>query len=1124
MTGGSIKASNNGAAFENSKSKDNKLENVTISSGKDEAPLDFGIITDKESTVALRNVTVSQAESAIFATENSTITVSGGSFDATAATIDAENGSTIILTDNAQITSSDNAGLYAQNNGAISMTGGSITASKIGAGFSNSKSDKNYLENVTISSGKDEAPLGFGIITDKESTVALKNVTVSQAENAIFAAENSTITVSGGSFKGKGITIFAVKGGTISTDNTQVISSDGTGLYANGAGSQITMTGGTVTIKNDESALYVKEGGQIDATNVSLTTEGKGTGAVASGKESTIKLHGNTTINNTLNGLGAVDGGKITSENLTITGGKAINQDPDKERSGLWTSGSGSEIRLTGKTTIKDVDEGFYVDEGSKIISGDLTITGGESKEITTGVGSYESDSVIELNGKTTIENFDVALAAANNSTIKMANSNSETTQGKLENKIAAKKLALAAEFGGQIDLKNISITSENTGLHFLTLSEVDKDKPDNPQKHRNNEINLTNADLRVENGSAIIIGALSKNGTEDTQNLSIGTAKLNKSKIHADVLLGDGILWDKKYFNEKGFKESSKGTFTLTADQSTLEGRTDIAKDRNVRFDLINNTTWLLKTSTKETDKDGNLLDIAQRARSDISVLNLNNSKIVFQGPTEEHYHTLHIGSGKPENTAVYNATGNAKIYFNTAWSDGAASADQKTDRLLIHGDVSGTTAVYIQSDLGDRNSVINAADPSNIGGLSLIQVSGKAQEDSFKLANGYITLGGLPYKYTLTAYGPTSSHGSADIGQNLFDEKNENFWDFRLHKETLDSGTGSGGSGTGSGGSIGAPVAQMANYLVMPNALFYSGLTDITKQNALLANIRTSVLGKEEEKNIGFFLSTYGSTGTLSSARGPLKYGYGADIRYASLQAGATLAAIEGQNIITHFGVVGTYGQLSFTPKDMADVSKSTLDKWSLTAYGSLQHDNGFYLDTLFSYGVFKGDIGNAIMGKTAKVKNAKMVSLSTTLGKQFATGMEDLTFEPQAQLAYQHLMFKSIEDANNLIIDMNNPSQWLIRVGGRLTKTISTENNHPLSFYGKVNFIKTFGDDGSITIGRDFDLDPMGATIEGGLGISAQLSHNLSLHGDVSYQQKLQKTGISGASFSGGIRYQF
>ncbi|WP_375660328.1 hypothetical protein, partial [Bartonella sp. CL74QHWL] len=76
---------------------------------------------------------------------------------------------------------------------------------------------------------------------------------------------------------------------------------------------------------------------------------------------------------------------------------------------------------------------------------------------------------------------------------------------------------------------------------------------------------------------------------------------------------------------------------------------------------------------------EDGQLIDSAQRARSDISTLNLNNSAIVFNGPTEEHYHTLHIGSGKPDTQEVYNATGDAKIYFNISWSDGVASADQK-------------------------------------------------------------------------------------------------------------------------------------------------------------------------------------------------------------------------------------------------------------------------------------------------------------------------------------------------------------------------------------------------------------------------------------------------------------
>ncbi len=55
--------------------------------------------------------------------------------------------------------------------------------------------------------------------------------------------------------------------------------------------------------------------------------------------------------------------------------------------------------------------------------------------------------------------------------------------------------------------------------------------------------------------------------------------------------------------------------------------------------------------------------------------------------------------------------------------------------------------------------------------------------------------------------------------------------------------------------------------------------------------------------------------------------------------------------------------------------------------------------------------------------------MLSISTTVGKQFATGIQAVTFEPQAQLTYQHLMFDTIKDADNLTIEMQNPSQWII-----------------------------------------------------------------------------------------------
>ncbi|WP_208442455.1 autotransporter domain-containing protein, partial [Bartonella raoultii] len=340
--------------------------------------------------------------------------------------------------------------------------------------------------------------------------------------------------------------------------------------------------------------------------------------------------------------------------------------------------------------------------------------------------------------------------------------------------------------------------------------------------------------------------------------------------------------------------------------------------------------------------------------------------------------------------------------------------------------------------------------------------------------------------------------------------------------------SGPETGGSGSNSGPeqNVQAVVPQMASYLLMPNALFYTGLTDMAKQNALLAHLRTSVIEKGQEKQSGFFLYTYGSTGNFSSENAPRQYGYsGAHLRYAALQGGVNFTVREGQNTTTHFGLIGTYGQLSFTPKNMKDAGKSTLDKWSLTAYTSIQHDNGFYLDALLSYGTIKGEITNAIIGTTAKLKNAKMLNISTTVGKQFATGIAGVTFEPQAQLAYQHLAFDTISDADHFTIDMNNPHQWMIRVGGRLTKTIITaENGRAVSFYGKVNALKTFGDDQVISIDKDYKLDPMGSFLEGGLGINAQLSSNVSLHGDVSYQQKLQKTGISGASFTGGIRYQF
>ncbi len=1106
--------------------------------------------TDPESLIELDGkTTINNALIGLYTENSGTISMAGGTVTGKSAAVLTKSGGHIKVTDVALTTMDGNGygaatsdpnslielhgkttinnafiGLYTENSGTITMADGTVTATNMALFAANGGHIKVTDVALTTMDGN-----GYGAATtDPDSLIELYGKTI--IDNAFIGlnTENSgTITMAGGTVTATNMALLAKSGGHIKLTDVALTTMYGNGygaatsdpeslielhgkttinnafigLYTENSGT-ITMADGTVTATN--MALLAKSGGHIKLTDVALTTMyGNGYGAATSDPESLIELDGKTTINNAFIGLNAENSGAITMTGGTVTatnmallaksGGHIKVTDvaltTTNGNYGAAATDPESLIELYGKTTINNAVTGLDAENSGTIIMTGGTVTaktmalfamnGGHIKvtdvALTTmdgnGYGAAASNpySLIELHGNTAISNTFIGLYAENGGTIKM---NGGT--------VAAKGSAFVVKNSGYIDVTNVSATAENSGIIF------DKSEDDNAL-----EINLTNTKIRTENSIGI------------NADQSIGIANLKNSEISADILLA-----------AKASTKENNFAFTLNANHSVLKGRAKIAENRTVRFDLTNKATWILKTSTKETDDDGKLLAIAQRSRSDISVLNLNDSSIVFNGLVEDHYHKLHVGSGIPTTLAVYNASGKAEIHFNAIWSDGVAIDAQKTDRLLIHGDVAGTTTVYVKSVSEDKESVENASPPSNIGGLSLIQVSGEAKEDSFKLKNGYTTIGGTPYKYTLTSYGPVSSYGKANANQNLFDEKDKDFWDFRLQPEFLDPDS-----------KVRAVVPQMASYLVMPNALFYTGLADMAKQNALLANMRTTVLGEQKNLKNSFFLSTYGGKGTLSSKRGPLKYGYGADIRYAALQAGVTLAALEGQNTTTHFGLIGTYGRLSFTPKEMQDASKSTLDKWSLTAYSSVQHDSGFYMDTLLSYGIIKSDITNAIIGKTAKLNNVKMLSISTTVGKQFSTGMEGVIFEPQIQLAYQHLMFDTIEDADNFTVDMKNPSQWLVRIGGRLTKTIMTTENGPaISFYGKANLIKAFGDNGKVQISKNFDLDSMGTAIEGGVGINAQLSHNFSLYGDVSYRQKLQKTGISGANFSGGIRYQF
>ncbi|PIT68848.1 autotransporter outer membrane beta-barrel domain-containing protein [Bartonella tribocorum] len=607
----------------------------------------------------------------------------------------------------------------------------------------------------------------------------------------------------------------------------------------------------------------------------------------------------------------------------------------------------------------------------------------------------------------------------------------------------------------------------------------------------------------------------------------------LDKSELSGDLLL----------------KAEGDSLVRILANDSMLVGGVRVDESSFAEFRLRDGSKWTLSRPKNKTLQVPSSIGV-----SSISLIHLIDSSIVFEKPTDNatnDYQTLHIGKGEG---VVYKAQGDAHIYLNTYLNKGGDIRNQKTDRLLIHGDVEGETVIHVQSVSGSPGG--GTGHHGNDKGISIIQVSGKAEKDSFQLDGDYVALEGLPYQYKLYAYGPNSELGKASASQRLV-EGNGDFWDFRLENGYIDSDPTSKPTQNSKFVSASRPnqgdkavvsmssadsfskiedvsssrrgvrsvVPQVPTYLLLPNSLLQAGLIDISNQNKQLETQRANPRGVLEIRaNPASFLRGYGGSYHYTSDLSALEYGYGGDLGYYALEAGVLLQKIENVENVISFGIMGSYGKLSLQPLNVEQSQKSTFDKWTATVYGSMQHDTGFYVDGLASYGLFKGDVMTTARGKTATLKGNPL-SLSLMSGKKVVTGYEGVVFDPQVQVVYQHLWFDEARDIDNFNIEMDKLDQWMVRIGGRLTKTLAVpEKDRDVSFYGKVHFAHDFGKERSVRFKDSFQLGVFGSSLEAGLGLNARLSEKIAFHGDLVYQHKLSKGGFSGISFSGGLRYRF
>lgn len=960
--------------------------------------------------------------------------------------------------------------------------------------------------------------------------------------------------------------IQVIDGGSLSLTDTKITAVRA--LLANGSGSSIIMTGGSVNTSatHGDGGVTAKNSGHVTLNDVTyagnsrLSAEGVGSVLVLNG--------GSIVLGDSLNyaaveasagGSVFVDGTKITSITTSImvgAGTSDVSYLSAKNFDITSTSGDGINSNTYSRTILSNGKIYTTADDGSGIWASGRTMAGADRAEVTgdrltivteglNAKGAYANTATITLTNSNITVNSAHGLQADAGSLVSLkggsitvkgaggfaalaAGANSRTNVDQVTiNTLMQNNVALRAFNGGFVTAKNSTINTKGAGAHGIyansngakvqventritvegndaygavaaSVGAVTLDRVEITTAGQNghgiafigltsnNSVSLSNGFIDAKNGVGIVA-----NGGQDTVTLKNASLSGGMQLVSASAYNNSGTLYGAK--------------LKIDADNSHLTGGATLDDNSTVDMVLKNRSLWTVKAPVGGTT-------------STVTNLTLDNSSLAFAAPTDMAFQTLV--------TSSLNMT-NANIGMNTYLNSGGAMDNQHADRLLVNGDVTGTVLVSVTATDTSPGGATSTGGNLAGEGISLIQVAGNAAEESFKLRGGYVTMNGLPYQYSLYAYGPGAKNGAADETQRLVDGTNP-YWDYRLQSVYVEPPVdpvdpNGGGNGGGTTPPVKAVAPQVASYLVAPTALFQAGLMDISNLHSRLGEIRQNKMGDSSGQG-EFFLRTYGGTYDTSSNRSALNYGYDGDMQYAAIQAGGNLYAIETANSITRFGLSGSYGELSFEPKHVYGSEKNDIDKWTVSAYATYLRDNGFYVDGIISYGGFSGDVSTSLRGKTAKVKGDSF-AVSVETGMPFETSIAGLVIEPQSQLVYQRLMFDTQRDIDNFRVDLGDQDQWTARVGGRLVKTLQpTAQGRVVSVYGKLNLLTSFGDGGTVNFGDNFKLGDFGSAIEGGLGINAKMSENFSLYGDVAYQNKIEKAGISGATFNAGMRYQF
>ncbi|MCY6934108.1 autotransporter YcgH [Escherichia coli] len=831
-----------------------------------------------------------------------------------------------------------------------------------------------------------------------------------------------------------------------------------------------------LTTEDESHAVKVDDGVTRYINNASVMTSGDGSYGISVDSQnkvlyisdSDIKTSGS--VSNKENNQD-VNGGITASAVVSEFGGTIVmNGDNLVETGGAYSAGLLSQVNDSGNvennTRLETTDKTIIVTSGENAVGVLACSSPGESRTCVDAVDDEVSDS----NSYEVISRADLKMNGGSITTNGI-NSYGAYANGKkayinldyvaLET-VADGSYAVAIR-QGNIDIKNSSITTTGTKapiakiynggeLFFSNVTAVS-------EQDKGISIDASNIDSQAK------IALLSVELSSALDSIDVNKTTTDVSILNRSIITpGNNVL-----INNAG------GGLNIISSDSTLNGATKLVSGTTT-LKLSENTIWNMKDDSVVT----------HLTNSD-SIINLSydDGKTFTQGKTL---------------TVKGNYVGNnGQLNIRTVLGDDKSA----TDRLIVEGNTSGSTTVYVKNAGGSGAATLN--------GIELITVNGdESPADAFRQGDARIAAGAFEYQlkqqgknWYLTSYQSVNEEDNSSEGNSESTETPTPV----LRPEA------------------GSYVANLA----AANTLFVMRLNDRAGETRYIDPVT------EQERSSRLWLRQIGGHNAWRDSNGQLRT---TSHRYVSQLGADLLTGGFTDSDSWRLGMMAGYARdYNSTHSSMSDYrSKGSVRGYSAGLYATWFADDiskkGAYIDAWAQYSWFKNSVkGDELAYESYSAKGAT-VSLEAgygfALNKSFGLEAAKYTwiFQPQAQAIWMGVDHNAHTEANGSRIENDANNNIQTRLGFRTFIRTQEKNSGPhgddFEPFVEMNWLHNSKDFAVSMNGVKVEQDGARNLGEIKLGVNGNLNPAASVWGNVGVQ--LGDNGYNDTAVMVGLKYKF